>query len=223
VSPAHPTVVRQKHRFRPREIIPPRHRLAMARVAVGESKWISVDAWAITRKRIVDYMGILEHTRTFLQETFPTESQDLLILYMVKSSQILTLNPEYLRAGGFGLITVCRPVEMDRLKLELSQAVFSDIVFIVEDNAVLSTDIERVTSATVRQALMSAQPVRTLVGNGLERYMKEMKVGEKLRGDQKWTIEDKIFRFEQDDKADRPYHKLPPTHMRRLSQMPLQH
>lgn len=38
VSPSHPTLVRQRHRVRAAEIIPPKHRLSMARAAVGEGR-----------------------------------------------------------------------------------------------------------------------------------------------------------------------------------------
>ena len=36
VSPSHSTAVRQKFRQKPKEIIPPKHRLAMARLSVGD-------------------------------------------------------------------------------------------------------------------------------------------------------------------------------------------
>lgn len=38
VSPSHPTLVRQRHRVRAAEIIPPKHRLSMARAAVGKRR-----------------------------------------------------------------------------------------------------------------------------------------------------------------------------------------
>lgn len=38
LSPSHPTLVRQRHRVRAAEIIPPKHRLSMARAAVGEGR-----------------------------------------------------------------------------------------------------------------------------------------------------------------------------------------
>ncbi|KAG5176335.1 hypothetical protein JKP88DRAFT_129576, partial [Tribonema minus] len=59
VSPAHPTLVRQRHRTRPAAIIPPKHRLAMARCAVGDFGWLVVDPWEITRRRMMDYLSVL--------------------------------------------------------------------------------------------------------------------------------------------------------------------
>lgn len=40
VSPSHPTLVRQRHRVRAAEIIPPKHRLFMARAAIGEGRYV---------------------------------------------------------------------------------------------------------------------------------------------------------------------------------------
>ena len=63
VSPCHPTLVRQKFRQRPKEIVPPKHRLAMARLSVGDSAWLTVDPWEITRRRVLDYLAVLDHVR----------------------------------------------------------------------------------------------------------------------------------------------------------------
>ncbi|CAN0516028.1 unnamed protein product, partial [Ectocarpus sp. 8 AP-2014] len=71
VSPSHPTLVRQRHRVRAAEIIPPKHRLSMARAAVGKGSWLAVDSWEVTRKRIMDYMSVLEHAKEVCHETFP--------------------------------------------------------------------------------------------------------------------------------------------------------
>jgi nicotinic acid mononucleotide adenylyltransferase len=71
VSPAHATEVRTRYRQQPLEIIPPRHRLAMARCAVGDSTWLTVDPWEITRKRVMDYMSVLEHVTQLIEACFP--------------------------------------------------------------------------------------------------------------------------------------------------------
>jgi nicotinic acid mononucleotide adenylyltransferase len=71
VSPAHATEVRTRYRQQPLEIIPPRHRLAMARCAVGDSTWLTVDPWEITRRRVMDYMSVLEHVTQLIEACFP--------------------------------------------------------------------------------------------------------------------------------------------------------
>ncbi|CAM9568739.1 unnamed protein product, partial [Scytosiphon promiscuus] len=149
VSPSHPTLVRQRHRVRAAEIIPSKHRLYMARAAVGEGSWLAVDPWEVTRKRIMDYMSVLEHAKEVCHETFPGHAGDITILYMCQASQIHHLNPVMLRAGGFGVITVCRPLEKERLLTELSPS-FRNIAILVEDATILSAELEKTSSNMAR-------------------------------------------------------------------------
>lgn len=53
-----------------------------------------------------------------------------------------------LRTGGFGVITVCRPLEKERLLKELSPS-FRNIAILVEDSAILSAELERTSSTMV--------------------------------------------------------------------------
>lgn len=64
-------------------------------------------------------------------------------------SQIHHLNPTMLRTGGFGVITVCRPLEKERLLKELSPSL-RNIAILVEDSAILSAELERTSSTMVR-------------------------------------------------------------------------
>lgn len=64
--------------------------------------------------------------------------------------QIHHLNPAMLRAGGFGIITVCRPLEKERLLKELSPN-FRNIAILVEDSTILSAELERTSSNMVRK------------------------------------------------------------------------
>lgn len=54
-----------------------------------------------------------------------------------------------LRTGGFGVITVCRPLEKERLQKELSPS-FRNLAILVEDSAILSAELERTSSTMVR-------------------------------------------------------------------------
>eukprot|EP00903_Cladosiphon_okamuranus_P018767 g17267.t2 len=60
----------------------------MARAAVGEGSWLAVDPWEVTRKRIMDYMSVLEHAKEVCHETFPGHAGDITILYMCQASQV---------------------------------------------------------------------------------------------------------------------------------------
>lgn len=54
-----------------------------------------------------------------------------------------------LRAGGFGVITVCRPLEKASLLKELSPS-FRNIAILVEDSTILSAEMEKTSSNMVR-------------------------------------------------------------------------
>lgn len=73
-------------------------------------------------------------------------SQHSLFLYL---QQVHHLNPAMLRDGGFGIITICRPLEKERLLKELSPS-FQNLAIIVEDSAILTPKLEKISSAMVR-------------------------------------------------------------------------
>ena len=56
ISPQHATTVRGRYRQMRSHIIPPKHRLAMARAAVGASTWLTVDPWEITRYSLPTFL-----------------------------------------------------------------------------------------------------------------------------------------------------------------------
>ncbi|CAM9545854.1 unnamed protein product [Chrysoparadoxa australica] len=223
LSPSHPTLVRQRLRARPCEIIPPKHRLAMARAAVGESKWLVVDPWEITRRRVMDHMSIMEHAKEALMESFPQhENQSVVqIIFICKPSQIMTLNPNQLRAGGFRILTVCRPLETQRLLDELPQSML-DVLHVVEDTAILSAELERTNSRAVREHMCEGLPLEGMVGGTVAKYILRHHIAAKVSGKERWSQGDKAFHFESEDELDRPYRNLPPTFERRPSQFPLQ-
>lgn len=52
------------------------------------ASWLAVDPWEVTRKRIMDYMSVLEHAKEVCHETFPGHAGDITILYMCQASQV---------------------------------------------------------------------------------------------------------------------------------------
>ena len=73
ISPSHDHAVRHKLRSLPSQIIPARHRVAMAEVAVEGSSWLTIDRWEISRKSSLEYPSVLRHVETVcrvLQTTF---------------------------------------------------------------------------------------------------------------------------------------------------------
>lgn len=51
--------------------------------------WLVVDPWEVTRRRIMDYMSVLEHAKEVCHETFPGFAGDITILYMCQASQVI--------------------------------------------------------------------------------------------------------------------------------------
>lgn len=53
---------------------------------------MAVDSWEVTRKRIMDYMSVLEHAKEVCHETFPGHAGDITILYMCQASQVMAFS-----------------------------------------------------------------------------------------------------------------------------------
>ena len=62
--------------------------LCNAFTTFSSHSWLAVDPWEVTRKRIMDYMSVLEHAREVCQETFPSHAGDISILYVCQTSQV---------------------------------------------------------------------------------------------------------------------------------------
>lgn len=89
LSPSHATTVRERYKTNSSEILPSPHRLAIAQLLVEESNFISIDPWEITRRRPMDYLSLLEHTREMLRTQFSTI--EIKVLYLCKGECSLTI------------------------------------------------------------------------------------------------------------------------------------
>jgi len=192
--PKHATEVRQRCRTRPREIIPPRHRLAMARAAVGGSPWLTVDSWEITRRRILDYLSTLDHVRQLFEQRFPELTSPVRFVLLVAPDQLLRLNLEELRDAGHECITVCRPQEHERLLAQMGTR-WRHVAHVVEDNALLSADLESTSSSKLRRALIAGRidDIAPKVPRAIKDYIKRHHIAEKMSGREIWTKWDKEF------------------------------
>lgn len=208
--PKHATEVRQRCRQRPREIIPPRHRLAMVRAAVGASPWLTVDPWEITRRRVSDYPSTLDHIRQLFVERFPTVSKPVRLVFLVAPDELLRLNLDELRTAGYECITICRPQEYERLLAQLGSR-WTSVAYVVEDSALLSAELEATSTAKLRRDLVKNQTVTctmsTILPCAVKDYILRHRIPEKvsasllfvakhlsqMSGTQEWTRWDKEF------------------------------
>jgi hypothetical protein len=62
---------------------------------------------------------------------------------------------------------------------------------VVEDTAILDSNLDIVSSRTVRQKIMSEEPIAQYLGDLVESYVKSHRIGLKMTGGEKWTLEEK--------------------------------
>lgn len=188
LSPSHGMTVRERYRTHPAEIIPSPHRLAIAQLMVQESKWLSIDPWEITRRRPMDYLSLLQHTRDTLGEYFP--GVEIKVMLLCKHNAVPLLSQATLRAENFGVVCPCRATEFDALKRTMG-AKWNGVMWLVEDTAVLDASMDVVTSRKVRDSIRASRPVENLVGTAIDLYVQQNRLGAKMNGLEEWSEDDK--------------------------------
>jgi nicotinic acid mononucleotide adenylyltransferase len=212
ISPSHPDLVRQRYRTFPREIIPAPHRLAISQLSVKDSIWVNVDPWEITRRRVMDYLSILEHLSVMIQLEFQDLDVNIKPLYLFKAFMFPNLSIKALKQNNYGGICVCRTTEFDQLQGVLDKRKeWKDVLYVAEDNAILDASLDTITSKKVRQSAKNREPLEHLVGGVVSEYFRVHHIGPKVRvllpevadpslplssccqmnGDEKWTEEEK--------------------------------
>lgn len=220
LSPSHDTFVRAKHRRNPREMIPKRHRLALAEAAVASSSWIEVDKWEITRRRVLDYLSTLTHIREMCDAHFSRSGFRFQLMYVCGCNTVVKISHTALKEENFGCIVVCRPTQRESVVKHLGKTL-SRSTTIVEDTGVLPCDLERATSVRVRKSLLdlstsgnghhppgassggtngAVASLELMVGKPVLTYLLKHNIAEKMSGKEQWTDEDKNWRAE-----DLPY------------------
>ena len=166
----------------------------MARAAVGGSPWLTVDSWEITRRRILDYLSTLDHVRQLFEQRFPELTLPVRFVLLVAPDQLLRLNLEELRDAGHECITVCRPQEHERLLAQMGTR-WRHVAHVVEDNALLSADLESTSSSKLRRALIAGRidDIAPKVPRAIKDYIKRHHIAEKMSGREIWTKWDKEF------------------------------
>lgn len=190
ISPAHSTVVRERYRTAPTEILPSPHRLAVAQVAVEESKWLSVDPWEITRRRGMDYLSLLEHVTELLKKNFADIDGEIRVLYLCKANAVPRISSQALRRNNYGVVCVCRPPESDQLIENLGSR-WKGLLYVAEDDAIVDASMGTVSSRRVRDRLKAGEPVEQLVGDAVAAYFKSHHIGAKMAGTVEWEENEK--------------------------------
>mmetsp|Transcript_20043 Transcript_20043/g.28796 ORF Transcript_20043/g.28796 Transcript_20043/m.28796 type:complete len:434 (+) Transcript_20043:129-1430(+) len=190
LSPAHPHLVRQRFRSFTREIIPAPHRLAVAQLSVKDSIWVSVDPWEITRRRVMDYLSLLEHVSCMIQSEFL--GFKIKTLYLFKANMLPNLSARALRQADYGAVCVCRAAEYDQLRNSM-RSEWRGVLWVAEDTAILDASMDTVSSRKVRAAVKAQEPLQHLVGGIVANYFKANRIGLKMKGDEKWSEDEKYL------------------------------
>lgn len=187
LSPAHDAYVRGQCRRFPAQAIPVRHRVAMAELAVEGSSWLSVRRWEATRRTVMDYRSVLKNVQQLLDASFPSGKAPH-VLYLCGADHLLMCGPQTLKE--YGCICCSRPGFTEELERAVGKK-YRRLVHIVDDDALLTTALDSVSSTKVRKRMMAGSEVRDLVGATVASYLGDFRVGDKVAGRAPWTDDDK--------------------------------
>mmetsp|Transcript_14312 Transcript_14312/g.42921 ORF Transcript_14312/g.42921 Transcript_14312/m.42921 type:complete len:157 (+) Transcript_14312:1852-2322(+) len=90
------------------------------------------------------------------------------------------------------------------------------VAHVVEDAAMLTHELERTTSAAVREDLIAGRDVDSMVGVSVSGYAVKHRLGGKMAGEEKWKPQEKEVRWCEEDGV-RPYRTEPPEVRQRLN------
>jgi len=188
LSPAHGVTVRERYRVNTNEIIPSPHRLTIAQLIVQDSKWLTIDPWAITRRRPMDYISLLDHANEILKNNF--NDIEIKLVYLCKANFIPKLSADSLKTKGYNCVCVCRSPDTENLRVTLGSK-WNNLIYLVEDNAILDNSIDIVTSRKVRDKIKAGETIDNLVGDVVSNYVNNQRIGLKMNGIEEWNEEEK--------------------------------
>ena len=111
------------------------------------SAWLTVDPWEITRRRVLDYLSVLDHVREMVNSAFP--DVNIKLIYLCKGNMLPKLSTTSLIERNCNCLCICRPMAVDILLKQLTKE-WKNVAYILEDTAILSNDLESISSGQVR-------------------------------------------------------------------------
>lgn len=158
LSLEHDTVVRNKLKRWPQEVITPRHRLRLCQELVKKYAWITVDRWEVTRRAALDYLSVLEHSRKTWNSV--GSQFDIKVFLLCDVSDMIKTSPVALQSAGFGAITSCRIEDFDKVSKTVARQVpsWSGIGYVAEDDAMIPNEAVGLlsSSTSIRKLLIAA-------------------------------------------------------------------
>ena len=141
-----------------------------------------------------------------ISDAFPEER--IRLIYLTDGNALPKLSSAALTSRNCNCLCICRPMAVDILLKQLTKE-WKNVAYVLEDTAILSTDLEGINSTTVRRYAMEGKDVSKQLCNKVASYIKKHHLGDKMAGRERWNKEDKEFDFEGEDEMDRPYINMP--------------
>ncbi|KAA0156356.1 hypothetical protein FNF29_01149 [Cafeteria roenbergensis] len=110
------------------------------------------------------------------------------VMYLCGADKLLQAGPQTLRT--FGCICCARPGFTDELRRIVGRR-YRRLVHVVDDDALLPTSLDSVSSTKVRRRMLAGKEVTSLVGEAVGSYIRSMGIADKVAGRQEWTDQDK--------------------------------
>ena len=196
--PLHDSAVRQEIKGHPAEVIPARHRVAMAQKAVEATSWLGVDPWAASRRSLVGYPTILRRVQTQADRMYGARA--IKVVCLVNENELAKCNPSMLKRNG--CVCVVRPREDTNVGRQVLRWRNVSWVNIVEDLAVVTTILDNTTENKVRRQLMAGKgqvhvchrhctdhhtpAIDEMVGVAAAEYLRTHSIPDKLAGKMPW-------------------------------------
>lgn len=180
ISPSHSSAVRLKLKRDMRQVIPSMHRIAMGKLAIEGSDWLTVDPWEATRLHMLDYMSLIAHVQQLLATAVPAVADTVQIYLFCKYTRLVKLSPSGLRKANIQCICVCRPAEVIKIVQQLEPQ-WRGLVTVVEDTEMLPVEMATISSSRIRRNIINGVDVASAVTAAVNQYARENRLAEKVR------------------------------------------
>lgn len=110
------------------------------------------------------------------------------VMYLCGADHLLQAGPQTLRT--FGCICCARPGFTEELRSVVGRR-YRRLVHVVDDDALLPTSLDSLSSTKVRRRMIAGKEVNSLVGEAVGRYIRATGIADKVAGREAWTASDK--------------------------------
>jgi nicotinate (nicotinamide) nucleotide adenylyltransferase len=183
ISPSHDEYVEGKMWSAGTVHIPSFHRLAMCRLLVRDSNWVSVSSWEALRGRFVDFPSVAEHHANFLAERFPDHKIQLIYLAGADLAYRCRLYSG-LKRGAIPVVAVGRPGHTKEIASGLDISKLPPVQNpsgVCERFILVPTEMENFSSTKVRKQLALGKSVTKLCGTEIEEYIRREQIDKLFR------------------------------------------